>query len=1049
MNTYKKLVCGFVFLLFSTILLPLLQTSTVYAYTGDELKAATFTPVFAGGKIVGWTVAVGGQTVTFTDEQPLSDALLETARATGANASQFCANTRTGGTGTKGISYTNDGGAVVSAGGWAVSVDIDFVNASGGCDNFKVTFLINSANPTGNGSTGTSTGSVTPPPGTPPAATAGTQDSSSCIANSHTSLEWVMCPLLTGISKAVDGINKAIEGELKFNVKSYLDDNPSVKNAWTATKNIASALIVVVALIVIISQAAGNGIIDAYTFKKMLPRIVIAVVAIQISWDITRWLIIAANDVGSGVAQLLAAAVGTSGGNLDLGSLLNRLNPAWAAGFQLTIVGLLVALLTFAAAFLPLIAMLAFTLVIAVIVAFASLMFRNVLIIACVIFVPIAIIAWVLPGTERYWKFWKENFIKLLMLFPIMMAIIYSGRIVAYIAGDLGRSGPLDFFLVLIGFFGPYFILPKAFKWGGGAMAAGASFMANNGALKKGREGGMGVLKEWDRLNRGRVSGGYRPDDPDAIRYGGKGPRQFHSRIPILGGKNIIPVRTPIIGSRMGGKGVVPTFEGRAIGRIMSRHVLPTDRGRAKTMTEYKKYKAERDEEQAAYIDGLFELAEKGQQTVGIDKVAWDSSTGKFTPKTYSPGEGGPGAAKAALENAMLSENPRTRKQAWLKFIGTKSFIEMQGDGLELDPSKKYQSEVIEWMKNTYGADLVADRTNASTGKVTVRISELPELESLQTNDTNMWAAVSGSRPDLIPPVLRATYNDETFKTYGITDPAEQNKLRGKRLRPEHRIAASVDDSYVGPENLPNVAQGFIQEVHRTQSTLASNKFADVMYQIAEGGSNNIGQLMKLAGTPNSSLRQDVDRALRRSGTTFQDYLDAAKNDDMSTLRAKRAGTPHIYPLTAPGAGGGPAPTPTPAPGPAGPTPAPPLPGGGGFDGAGATAPTASGTGTGGGGTGTGGEGHIEIPGFAGLSKEEAIDTIATGIFRGQKHASTKPGQATHIPAETIVHTERGGEIRIPHNPGETITPGGIILPTERRTREEEAHSAPPPPPAP
>ncbi len=129
------------------------------------------------------------------------------------------------------------------------------------------------------------------------------------------------------------------------------------------------------------------------------------------------------------------------------------------------------------------------------------LLLRQILILLCVILAPIALVLWILPGTNRYYKMWSDNFSKMLILFPILMGIIACGRIFAFISANAGSAttafhggGNLltnfavdaastskffAIFAVLGGFFGVYAVFPRAFtSWGGSALSG------VNGALK-------------------------------------------------------------------------------------------------------------------------------------------------------------------------------------------------------------------------------------------------------------------------------------------------------------------------------------------------------------------------------------------------------------------------------------------------------------------------------------------------------------------------------------------------------------------------------------
>jgi hypothetical protein len=44
---------------------------------------------------------------------------------------------------------------------------------------------------------------------------------------------------------------------------------------------------------------------------------------------------------------------------------------------------------------------------------------------------------------KKYWNLWSDNFTRALLLFPVMVGIIYTGRIFAWIVGGLGWSWDL------------------------------------------------------------------------------------------------------------------------------------------------------------------------------------------------------------------------------------------------------------------------------------------------------------------------------------------------------------------------------------------------------------------------------------------------------------------------------------------------------------------------------------------------------------------------------------------------------------------------------
>ncbi|HVS78850.1 MAG TPA: MFS transporter [Candidatus Saccharimonadales bacterium] len=299
------------------------------------------------------------------------------------------------------------------------------------------------------------------------------------------SLTWLLCPVLDAANGLASTLTSAFEGQLSFKVSDLSNNNgqASVQTAWSLLRDLASAALVIVMLIMVISQAIGGGPFDAYTVRKMLPRLVAAIILMQISWALLGWIVDLFNDLGEGIKQIMYLPFQ----NADLDnfwSLLANANVGTAQAAVTSWIGL-IGVIIGAAIALPTVLGFCFIAIVSIGVGLAVLVFRKILIIMALIFAPIAILAWIIPGTDRYYKLWYDNLLKALMMFPLAIGLIASGRIFAYVIGTQGNGTFINFFLVLVGFFGPLFILPKTFKWGGTAMKAvgGAAFQAANKSL--------------------------------------------------------------------------------------------------------------------------------------------------------------------------------------------------------------------------------------------------------------------------------------------------------------------------------------------------------------------------------------------------------------------------------------------------------------------------------------------------------------------------------------------------------------------------------------
>ncbi len=345
------------------------------------------------------------------------------------------------------------------------------------------------------------------------------------------SLSWLVCaaiePITAGVSAAQDGINN----QLNIPVNNYFSDsctNPTGVNngsaagcgttvnggsvttssvnykIWSNMRNLALSLLVVVALIMVIGTALDIGPFDAYTVKKVLPRIVIAVFAITFSWEIGRFLVQFSDDVGNGISQLIYASAG-----ITQADALRGIGAGFLAWMGVTAavagVALVVSLVTVGPVALLLLLL---PLILGLGIAFFVLIIRRLIIVVCVVFSPIAFVAFILPGTQKIWKFWKDAFVGALFIYPMITAVLAIGNLLSYLT-DNGNSGSsfLAPLTSLILYVAPFFLIPKLAKMATGALGflTGAAHGVGRGgfaALTKSRKNQFAQKKQRSQTGR-------------------------------------------------------------------------------------------------------------------------------------------------------------------------------------------------------------------------------------------------------------------------------------------------------------------------------------------------------------------------------------------------------------------------------------------------------------------------------------------------------------------------------------------------------------------
>jgi len=233
--------------------------------------------------------------------------------------------------------------------------------------------------------------------------------------------------------------------------------------------------------------------LDAYTIRKMLPRLVIGVIGVQLSFYVAGFIIDIFNVLGAGIYQLMTSAIGDQ-------TLINISFVAEDGGFgggaarflseTLLVGGAAIAAVSYG--ILPLLGLA----LLAILLVFATLIFRQLLIYVLVIATPLAIVAWLLPNTENLARKWFSYFIKALAMYPLIMALFGAGAIFGSLASDLvddasGATRPIFAVFSLIGAFAPLFLIPFTFQFAGGAigffagLTGGASRAARGAANKR------------------------------------------------------------------------------------------------------------------------------------------------------------------------------------------------------------------------------------------------------------------------------------------------------------------------------------------------------------------------------------------------------------------------------------------------------------------------------------------------------------------------------------------------------------------------------------
>ncbi len=250
----------------------------------------------------------------------------------------------------------------------------------------------------------------------------------------------LICGALTIVEKAVTWFDTAIINLLKIDNNAIFNTSlPSGKafhTAWGIFRNIAYALLIIFGLIMVVSQIAGIEIFDAYTIKKMLPKLILAVIFVAVSWNMLHLAFDASNEAAGAIRDLIASPFSSIniGGVSDFTDftttfLIAQIISGAAVG------GVIYLVVLGPGGVLALVA----TIGLFVFSAFILLTARTVVAYLLIISAPVAIICSAFEPFKKLFTLWRGLLITILLSLPAIAAIIelsHVGALIAYLADD-------------------------------------------------------------------------------------------------------------------------------------------------------------------------------------------------------------------------------------------------------------------------------------------------------------------------------------------------------------------------------------------------------------------------------------------------------------------------------------------------------------------------------------------------------------------------------------------------------------------------------------
>lgn len=284
---------------------------------------------------------------------------------------------------------------------------------------------------------------------------------------------WIICPLSNWLADGIDYMYSALQEFLKTKPLETTNQNSGIYLAWVIMRNISNVAFIVAFLVIIYSQLTSVGISN-YGVKKMLPRLVIAAVLVNLSFTICAILLDLSNIAGYAFQDAFMGiknTISTVGENTSTWTWSEVISTALSNGALAVGAGYAVSL-ALTTELLPMLVPAATLAGLTLLFVLLIMAARQALIIILIIISPLAFVCYLLPGTEKWFKKWRDSFLTMLVFFPAF-AVVFGGAQLAgiiIIQNASGSNGAIMHILGMLVQIIPLAITPLIMKLSGGVL---------------------------------------------------------------------------------------------------------------------------------------------------------------------------------------------------------------------------------------------------------------------------------------------------------------------------------------------------------------------------------------------------------------------------------------------------------------------------------------------------------------------------------------------------------------------------------------------------
>ena len=310
---------------------------------------------------------------------------------------------------------------------------------------------------------------------------------------------WFICPVSNWLADGIDYMYSALQEFLKTKPLETTNQNSGIYLAWVIMRNISNVAFIVAFLVIIYSQLTSVGISN-YGVKKMIPRLVIAAVLVNLSFTICAILLDLSNIAGYAFQDAFMGienTIATVGENTTTWTWSEIISTALSNGALAVGAGYVVSI-ALTTELLPMLVPATVLAGLTLLLILLIMAARQALIIILIIISPLAFVCYLLPGTEKWFKKWRDSFLTMLVFFPAF-SVVFGGAQLAGILIIQNASGPNGAIVHVLGMLVqiiPLAITPLIMKFSGGVLGKFA------GIVNDKNKGWYDKTKNWAKDRR-------------------------------------------------------------------------------------------------------------------------------------------------------------------------------------------------------------------------------------------------------------------------------------------------------------------------------------------------------------------------------------------------------------------------------------------------------------------------------------------------------------------------------------------------------------------